>query len=303
MTEEIIEKSFPVSLPAALKVSNIRGSITIRTIEGSQINVKAVKDLSSGDAEGTEIKIEQDASGLVRVEADHRNHFSFWSRNPCRVHYTIEAPRECSLVLDSVAADANVEGLMGAIRMRTVSGNILARNLTGSQDLRTVSGDITAESSQGPLDLETVSGNAVLKGGAFDSIHGKTVSGDMDGKFQPGAGPFEFRTVSGSVNLNLPPCGISASLKTQSGSLKSNGTGTTKEWRRGSYQSDYFGGGRRLSMNSVSGGLDLQFTAESGDPVQVEVPEQAPNFNVTEILNKIDSGEMSVDDALKLLEE
>lgn len=308
MSEEIIERTFSVTLPARLKVSNIRGSVKIHTSETDQITVKAVKDVDSGDATETEIKIDQAPDGLVRVETDYHQRITFWNHKPCRVHYSIGVPRQCSLAMEVVAADAEVEGMEGAVRIHSVSGNVTSSDLTGSLDLRTISGDLLGESLRGPLDLDTVSGNIRLHDSQIESVHGKTVSGDIEAAFQPGNGPFEFRSVSGNVTLKVPAgAGYSASLSTQSGQLRTNGGGKAKDWGRGRYQADYFGGGRRITMRSVSGDLALRFVDEAGEPVQVEpsqaAPASAPGVNVSEILNQIESGELSVEEALKRLEK
>lgn len=305
MAEETIERVFSVTLPARLKVTNIRGSVIVRSTEGDQITVKAVKDTSSGDAEDTVIRIDQAADGQVRVETDYQHHFSFWTRQPCRVYYTIGVPRQCALSVEVVAADADVQGLDGAVRIRSVSGNVKAGDMTGSIDFRTVSGDVRGHDLTGSLDLDTVSGNIILENSRVEAVHSKTVSGDVEVDIQPGNGPFEFRSVSGDVRLKLPSgSGCSASLSTQSGKLRSNGGASNmKEWGHGSYQAEYFGGGRRITLRSVSGDLDLNFFGEGGEPVRTEPPAAAPTKNVTEILDKIDSGELSVEDALKLLEK
>jgi hypothetical protein len=67
MSDETIEKTFQVTAPAHLTITNIRGSITIQPGEAGVIEVKAVKH-GNFDSGRYMVEMTQDSDGSVRVE-------------------------------------------------------------------------------------------------------------------------------------------------------------------------------------------------------------------------------------------
>ncbi len=157
---ETIEKTFTVSSPARLNLSNIRGSVEIRTGEEGVIKVTAVKQTGSGDPKSTEIEMVQEADGTVKVATHYPEAWWGWliGSFPCAVEYTVQAPRNCSLKVNGVSNETSAAGFEGEFNFHSVSGEMSVRDLKGPMKISTVSGRMELEDLTGEMKLNTVSG-------------------------------------------------------------------------------------------------------------------------------------------------
>ncbi len=275
---ETIEKTFTVSSPARLNLSNIRGSVDIRPGEEGVIRVTAVKQGSSGDVKGTEIELTQEADGTVKVATHYPEAWWGWiiGSFPCPVDYTVVAPRSCSLKVNGVSNDASASGfegefdfhsvsgeislqdLNGRTKASTVSGEIELSGLTGELKLNTVSGKISGRGLNGRLHLDTVSGRVELVESTLPAAEMGTVSGRMELQTPLGEGPYRFNSVSGDVQLLLPAdTRCSAELHAVSGTITTRLPATSTSRSNGSQNVEIQGGGVKVYVHSVSGNLSL----------------------------------------------
>ena len=140
MNTETTEQLYSVSAPARLEIKNIRGSITVRGVEGANsIHITAIKHLDSGDAQRTEIQMSQVADGSVSVQTRYQESgwllSLFGAHWPCKVDYTVEAPADCTLRVEGVSNTALIEGLKGSLNLKSVSGEIEVHRLEGTISL------------------------------------------------------------------------------------------------------------------------------------------------------------------------
>ena len=275
---ETIEKTFTVSSPARLNLSNIRGSVEIRSGEEGVIQVTAVKQTGSGDAKRTEVELTQAADGTVKVATHFPEAGWGWliGSFPCRVDYEIRAPRRCSLKINGVSNETFAEGfegefsfnsvsgemtlrkLTGPVNAKTVSGAIELAELAGDMKINTVSGEISGKGLTGGLHLDTVSGRVSFEESSLPSAEATTVSGGMDLQTALGEGPYRFNSVSGDVRLMVPPeTHCSAELHAISGKLSTKLPATSTVRQNGKQAIEVQGGGVKLYLNSVSGNLSL----------------------------------------------
>jgi hypothetical protein len=328
------QRSFEVGPRARLTLKNIRGRVDVRADQAGVISVTAVRHEKSGDARRTVVRLEQDDSGRVWAVTDFD---SGWHGQPCRVDYSVRVPPECDLDLSLVSASGALQGLHGDLRLRTVSGGLLLRGLSGRLNLGTVSGSVTATGLHldEALELDTVSGDVSLADSNLPGIHAKMVSGSLDAATPLGAGPYHFKSVSGDVRLLLPaPAGLSVRLTTLSGTVHSNlarsrqvkGPGRVEAHLGPTNDSD-----ASVQMSSLSGSLWL--LAEGGhgqaealepamavgpqEPMPMPMPAPGPYGpprppspatpdspaapGPRDILERVDRGELSVDEALEAL--
>ena len=275
---EIIEKTFTVAAPARLELSNIRGSVEIHPGEEGVIHIQITKDANSGDAKRTEIELSQAKDGTVTVAT----HFpeAAWSwlfgSYPCRVEYVVQAPRNCSLKIKGVSSEAIAEGfegefsfhsvsgemtlrnLSGPVKINTISGNVELAELTGDLCLTTVSGKVSGRHIQGSVQLNTVSGQVALDESSLVSVDASTVSARMGYQTAFGAGPYRFNSVSGDVELSVPPeTRCSAELHAISGKLFTKLPATSIQQKNGNQTAEIQGGGVKVHLHSVSGNLSL----------------------------------------------
>ncbi len=275
---ETFEKTFTVTSPARLNLSNIRGSVEIRPGAEGVIHVTAVKQTGWGDPKSTEIEMTQEADGTVKVATHYPEAWWGWiiGSFPCAVEYTVEAPRSCSLKVHGVSNTATAGGfegefdfhsvsgemtlrdLKGPMKISTVSGKLELEGLTGEMRLNTVSGRITGRRMEGRLHLDTVSGRVELEESNLASAEAGTVSGGMDFQTPLGEGPYRFNSVSGDVQLLVPAdTRCSAELHAVSGGITTRLPATTTGRRNGAQVVEIQGGGVKVYAHSVSGNLSL----------------------------------------------
>lgn len=315
MSDETIEKTFQVPDQARLSVSNIRGSITIRPGDANMIQVTAVKR-GSFDSGRYTIEISQDSDESVRVETrSNESMFGFLSHPP-KVDYTLQVPQGVQVYASGISSALNVKDLTGEFRLKTVSGEINVADLSGTFKFNVVSGDITGSRMTGTLELEAVSGRVRMMESNFPTADASTVSGDLVLQTSISTGPYHFSSVSGSVRMLVPAdTRCNAELNSVSGSIRSSLPATTTRSGHGSKIAQIQGGGAEVRLKSVSGGLSFETEGIPTESVSVmpSVPVQptppsppapAPEkLNTADILQRIESGEMTVDDAIKYMKD
>ncbi|RPI86286.1 MAG: hypothetical protein EHM41_09030 [Chloroflexi bacterium] len=308
MSQEEITRSFSVSsLPARLSVRNIQGNVQIRRGDAGEITVTAIKHTGTGNAEATEIYIEQESNGQVRVETRYPNPILgiLTFMKPCRVDYQIQAPRECSIDLSVVSSTVEIEGMDGSHEVKTVSGDVNLKEVAGKLQVNTVSGDIRGSTLSGDSYLKTVSGDVNFTQCKYSEITSSSVSGDFRIELlDPQEGRYQFKTVSGNTRLVLPfGSGFKLSYHTQSGSFRTDAGSTNSTWSRGQHSGTYHGGGSDISMRSVSGDLRILYSG-AGSKERPEEPSKVhAKADLGDLLERIDRGELSVDQALSLMNE
>jgi hypothetical protein len=299
---ETVEKSFPVSAPARLSVNNIRGSVEIHPGEEGVIQVTAIKHTHTGDEKHTEIEIAQEADGTVKAVTRFPDGSWNWlfGSQPCEVDYIVKAPHQCSLKLNGVSNTVLVEGFEGAVNVNSVSGEGTFRDLKGSVRIHTVSGEIEGERLNGILELDTVSGDVAVKESLLASIKAKTVSGDMRICTSLVEGPYDFKSVSGNFRLTVPlDTHCTAELHSLSGDLVSAFPNTGYSRHHGSQAVDVQGGGVKISLNSVSG--DLRLDCDGEIPIARDPLKTTSSEDRLAVLERVERGEMTVDEALNKL--
>jgi hypothetical protein len=317
MNTETTEQLYFVSAPARLEIKNIRGSVTIRGVDGANsIHITAIKHLDSGDAQRTEIQMSQLADGSVSVQTRYQE--SGWLLSllgahwPCKVDYTVEGPADCTLRVEGVSNTALIEGLKGSLSLKSVSGEIEARRLEGTISLHTISGDIGGDQLSGALTVDTTSGRVRLEASDFSSLQANSVSGVLFFKTPLSTGPYTFKTISGDIRLVVPAkSACNVDFQSISGRFSSNLPAVTGQQRqRGSQSAAVQGGGPMVKFNTVSGNASLETDGEvATQPPAPSAPEPATPQAATpqealstrEILDQIAEGKLTVDEGLNLI--
>ena len=164
VAQETIEREFTVTVPARLRVANIRGSVDVQPGEDGVVRISAVKRLDTGDPDRTEIEIGQEEDGRVTVKTRFKGGGWRSSRQcrPCKVDYIVRVPRACALKVGCVSSRALVQGLEGEFDVETVSGRVILKDLSGEVKATSVSGGIFGERVSAPMTFESVSGKVFL---------------------------------------------------------------------------------------------------------------------------------------------
>jgi hypothetical protein len=292
MSQETMQKTFQVTSPARLDLSNIRGSVEIHPGGADQVQVTVVKHTESGDAQSTEIELSQAADGCVKAATHFPDGWWLWllGSRPCRVDYLVKVPQGGLLKLKGVENSVLVDGLEGQFDLTSVSGDLTLRNLTGPLRINTVSGDVSAKKLSGAFELVTVSGDLDATDVQQASISAKTVSGDLAVQTTLSDGPYRFDSVSGDVRLQLPAeARFSVRLSTISGDISSTFPATNFSRSYGSQAVDIQGGGVTIDAKSVSGNLQLHPFGDAPRTASVDR---------REILERLERGEIRPEEAL-----
>lgn len=303
MSEETMKSVFTVSGQAHLSLGNIRGAVNIQPGEGSLISITAVKHLDSGNAEDTHVEMKQMEDGSVVVKTQYASDIMgriFNMGKPCKVDYDVHVPAACRLDISGVSNTTSVRGVSGQIALKTVSGSLIMQEVNGEIELTTVSGDVSGDILSGPsLQFNSVSGDVTLNQSDFPAIKGKTVSGDLQIETPLGEGPYNFNSVSGDFLLIVPgDTHCTVKVSGISGSFKSMLPLTSDRRKNGTHFAEVQGGGPQVNLNTVSG--DLIIKPKQGEEVNTVNP-ASDRPTRADILDKIERGEMSVEDGIQAL--
>jgi hypothetical protein len=323
MSDETIERKYEVTAPARLVISNVRGSVTIQPGESNVIEVKAIKH-GSFDNDRNLVEMTQDADGSVRVETRSNEALFGFLSHPPKVDYSVRVPQGIHLDASCISSSLKVSDLEGVFKLKTISGDVGLTKLSGPLKLGAVSGDISGSQLSGTLDLNTVSGDVNLSESSFPSVDGSTVSGDIFLQTPISAGPYHFGSVSGSIRMFVPAdthCNVE--LNSVSGSIRSSLPASATSMGHGMKVTQVQGGGTAVRLRSVSGGVSIETEGMPVNPVSTSspapespVPPAPPvspisptptapqeTLSTSEILQRIERGEMTVDEALKIMKD
>lgn len=129
----------------------------------------------------------------------------------CTVDYALDVPAPVRVEGDLSSGDVTLEGLAGAARVATTSGDIRVRGFTGDS-----------------LDVRSTSGDLVMDNLATASLKATATSGDLRAAFTEPPTDVDASCTSGDVTLTLPRSSMTyrVHLEATSGDLDSDLTST-----------------------------------------------------------------------------
>ena len=226
-----------VAAGQAMEIKGVNGEVKAGPATGDRVEVTAVKKGRRSDPAGVQIKVVEHAGGVTICamyptregerpnecrpgESGHMN----VQNNDVNVSFTVRVPAGVGLVA------------------RTVNGGVEADGLTGDVVAHTVNGGVRL-STAGKAQAETVNGSITAAVGQAD-----------------GTEPLSFKTVNGSIALELP-AGANAEVRasTVNGEVHSEFplSGQTRVSRK-SLSGTIGGGGRSLSLETVNGSIQIR---------------------------------------------
>jgi len=243
--EDTFDWSARMGAGQVLEVKGIVGSIHAVLASGDQAEVVARKRGRRGDFEEVAIEVEETGDGFVvcAVYGSWNHGEGHCLSNRRDRSEDRERHRDVDIDVDvefevSVPAGVEFQGNM-------VSGGIEVEDLRSRVEVGTVSGDISASSSE-MVWANSVAGDIEVEMGNFDWE-------DM-----------EFSTVSGDITLWLPDdFGADIDFNSLSGDLHSDFDLTVRRqrnrrWIGTDIEGTIGAGGRDLSINTVSGDVELR---------------------------------------------
>lgn len=303
MNQELIEQRFSVQDSPEISLTNIRGFVKILRGEDTAVSVSAIKKLDTGDAEHTSIEMRQESNGKIIIATRYQEsglHFwGFGNRRPCKVEYTVLVPQSCTVHVDCVCSNTEVQEIEGLLNIKTVSGDVKLTQITGSIQVKSVSGDIFGKNLAGDIHLDSVSGNANISESALRVIEASAISGNLSIEAPSGDGPYAMKTVSGDVMLSTTGnAGFSIRYRKMSGHLHNNLPATHKYHRRNEEYVDIHGGGPQITVNSISGDLSI---LQQGNDKSTSSPNKPDKRTRIHLLERIANGELTAQQGIEEL--
>lgn len=258
-------RTFQVSGPVSLEVTNGSGDITVRQGSSSSVEVRAkihVGDrwFGGADVDRRVHAIEanpplEQVGNTIRIrkfdEEDSNPHIS--------IDYEIMAPAESQLRSETGSGDVTVDGIRGPVSARTGSGDVKMSGLQADVTAHTGSGDAKFQDIEaGRLEIETGSGDIELHE-VRCAVQVRTGSGDIEAQGEP-QGAWRLHTGSGDVTLRLPSdLGFDLDAHTGSGDVETNGLSITTEgtFGHGNLRGKVRGGGVPVEVQTSSGDIRI----------------------------------------------
>lgn len=214
----------------SIRVRTGSGQVTIDAADTTEteVTLRALRDdeLTREAIAAARVELVERAGGHeVIVELPKKGGFTLdfgnmqFGRGP-KVGIEIRCPRGAVLELSASSADLQATGKLGAVAIKTASGDssldevdgltvasasgdVQARHVAGRAQLNSASGDVRIERIDGPLSVNTVSGDILVRD-ARGPVASQSVSGDqiVDGIC---AGEAKLNSVSGDVRAGVRP--------------------------------------------------------------------------------------------------
>jgi DUF4097 and DUF4098 domain-containing protein YvlB len=251
-------------------ISNVSGTVDVRGWDRNEVRVTGHLD---EDVE----RLDVDSSGdrtVIKVIVPRG------ASNDSSATLEVQVPRMSTVEVSAVSADVSSKGVLGAQRLKSVSGEVTADVSGSDSEIRTVSGDLTVRGSgkpislrvssvsgsldlsngAGKLDVVTVSGNARVQMVEASEVRGRTTSGDFDLQTRlTRDARVELEAVSGDLTIRVPGTeGLSTDIESFSGDI--HGCLAQNVERVSKY-----GPGVRLNIRTVESGAYVRAKTLSGD--------------------------------------
>lgn len=291
------DKTYTVSGPIRLDVSNASGSVTVTG--GASNTVRIHGEIrahgflfNDPDRQAREISanppIEQKPD-VIRVGKEFR-HF-----NGVSIDYEIEVPRNTEVVSNVASGAQSISGVQGPVKVDSASGSITVSKVDRAVQANTASGSITAQdlsddlranSASGSVSAKNVKGDVrvhVLSGstnisapgarveagtasgavtiiGAGNDVTANSISGRVSVQGNPTGNSFwNLKTTSGSVEVAVPPsANFHLSAQATSGDIQAGIPIVIEDQNKHSLRARVGNAGGRVEIHTVSGGIRLQ---------------------------------------------
>jgi hypothetical protein len=337
--DEQIEKTFAMPEGCDLVVENVRGEITVEGWDQPSTQVVAIRRKGKANIEisqdGRKViaRTKHEHNGVFWLDWLTKGGAPV-------VDYTVHVPYTSDLKLKNVNGATSAAQVQGTVHITNVDGTAVLNAIEGHVQAETVNGSLQATTLIGTAKLKTVNGQMKVSGN-LSGLKADTVNGDIEAVATLAAeGAYVFHTVNGSCRLGIQPelnAHVSAHGVNMSVDCKVPSQAVERKF--GSWEGTIGtddGPSAQIRFNTVNGKLRIDqadgtaeipsvpFVAKAtaqpkparippepteadSTPVEVKVAEtsrantQPVSRSQAEILQMVEHGEISVDEAIKLL--
>jgi hypothetical protein len=302
------------------------GSVTIRGTDGDVARVRDVNgrplgerfEIAMGDG-SLELSVRQKFGFSIAIGSR-----GFGDHSP---ELAVDLPRGASVSIDTASADVVARGLTGSKHFHTASGDLRLEEILGELEIEAVSGDtIIAGDGSLVVRARSISGDFRLRAPQLGRFEMSTTSGDIEIDAEmAGSGPYAIKSISGDVRL-VTRAGLQVEAQTITGDLSSAIPHKT-ETQPGKKLLIVGKPVATLTFKSVSGDLEIVEPREGvaihralapdapSESIPVDapaaptppapptppMPAAAPLTSSMQILEALERGEISVEDASRQL--
>jgi DUF4097 and DUF4098 domain-containing protein YvlB len=294
---DTFERTFNVSGPVRLELSNGSGNVDIRGSADGKVHIVG-KVTAGWSVFGSSEKGVQEVVANPPVEQRDnvvrigKNNFSLKNIS---IEYKVEVPRDTEIdasvasggmTVDNVRGpvkassasgylhvyrverDTQVSAASGAIEVSGIGGILRVNSASGDIVLTDVKGDLKASAASGAIrvnnpgdrvDASSASGSIEIRGAKSDlKVH--AISGSVNVAGDPSASRYwELKSVSGSVDIHVPPsASFLLTAETTSGDIRTNIPVVLEEQGKHSLRAHVGSSSGRIEVHTVSGGVDVQ---------------------------------------------
>jgi DUF4097 and DUF4098 domain-containing protein YvlB len=296
-SDNTFERTFTVSGPVRLELSNGSGNVDIRGSADGKVHITGKVTAGWSVFGGSEKNIQEvvanppleQRENVVRVG---KNNFSLKNIS---IDYKIEVPHDTEIdaavasggmTIDNVRGpvkassasgylhvyrverDTQVSAASGAIEVREIGGILRVNSASGDIVLTDIKGDLKANAASGTIrvtnpgdrvELSSASGSIEVSGAKSDlKVH--AISGSINISGDPSASRYwELKSVSGSVDIRVPPnASFLFTAETTSGDIRTNIPVILEEQGKHSLRAHIGSSSGRIEVHTVSGGVDVQ---------------------------------------------
>lgn len=259
------QKSFQVQNPAIVDVLTDNGKVFVTVGDGDRVEITGTVTIRA------DWNVPANAEALARQVADQppvvldantvrlRLPADGDERRAVTLSYQVRVPRSTEVRIVSQSGALDVNGVGGAVSVRTQSGAIALTGLGGAAEVSTGSGAVSvALDGPGSVNVKTSSSGIELRG-LKGGLTVSTNSGRVALQGRPGA-PWNVTTGSSAITLALDQdAGLNLEATTRSGSVQVNGTTPIGSVTK-----------RRIVATLGAGGPLVQFMTRSGS-IRIDV--------------------------------
>ena len=223
-------KTYELPAGGRVEISNINGKIDVRTGQGNSVEVYAKKVGKAGSTDAARQALgrvqiaDSTGAGVIKVETKvERGGGGLFNHSSTHVEYVVRVPANANVKLSTVNGGVEVTGLTGTITAEATNGGIVAHDIAGEIEATTINGGVEVDLAavpEGGVKLECTNGGVLLRLPA-------------DAKATLSA-----RVANGGVEVS----GLKLSSRESSS-------------RR--LDADLNGGGPRISMEGINGGVKI----------------------------------------------
>ncbi|GAE25896.1 hypothetical protein JCM9140_1917 [Halalkalibacter wakoensis JCM 9140] len=225
-----------VSPITSLKAVKIGETLTTEVVPYDSLvfSSKSVDwEFESGDYESMSIELvhhrknvkirSKERNGTLEIEVDEPRFHFFRFGHRTKALVTLPNTYSGDIDIGSVSGSIGLKGqyTLGDVNVKSVSGDIFSDTVTSESIMvKTTSGDIDYKKlvASEKIMLESVSGDIVADS-VIGPVDGKTVSGDIDLRFDEENKRIQLNTVSGDVDIHVRNGNADLDLQTVSGDI------------------------------------------------------------------------------------